>query len=124
MATKYASIDAYIATFADEVREVLEEVRRVIHASVPGSGESISYQMPTITLDGRSLVHFAAWKHHLGMYPLPIGDPELQRVLEPYRAGEGTARFRYRDPIPYDLIGQLAVTLVNERPVDAAVRRP
>ncbi|HYN76132.1 MAG TPA: DUF1801 domain-containing protein [Candidatus Limnocylindria bacterium] len=115
MPETYADIDAYIATFPDEVQDVLEDVRRAIHAAVPGATEAISYHMPTITLDGRSLVHFAAWKQHLGLYPLPDGPADLEADLAPYRASEGTARFPYDQPVPYALIGRLAASLAAER---------
>ena len=55
---KFGSVDEYIASFPVEIRQVLEEVRRTIHAVVPGAGEKISYQIPTITLDGKSLLYF------------------------------------------------------------------
>ena len=115
MPETYTDIDAYIATFPDDVQGVLEDVRRAMHAAVPGAGEAISYQMPTITLDGRSLVHFAAWKEHLGLYPLPAGPADLEADLAPYRASEGTARFRYDQPVPFALIGRLAAALAAER---------
>lgn len=115
MAARFETVEDYISSFPEDVQVVLEGVRRAIRNAVPDAGETISYQMPTITLDGRSLVHFAAWKHHIGMYPLPEGEETFQRELEPYRATEGTARFPLREPIPYDLIERLAALLVEQR---------
>ena len=65
------SVDEYIASFPAEVQAVLEEVRRTIHAVVPGAGEKISYQIPTITLDGKSLLYFSGWKEHISDLPDP-----------------------------------------------------
>ena len=89
--TQKATIDDYIRSQPPEVQELLNEIRRAIHDAVPGAGEQISYQMPTITLEGSSLVHFAAWKHHIGVYPLPEADNELAAELAPYdtRQGDG-----------------------------------
>jgi len=109
-------VDVYIDRAAESVRPVLQQIRRTVHAAVPGSGERISYQMPTITLDGESLLHFAGWKHHIGLYPLPtILDEELRRELAPYETGKGTARFPLDEPIPYELIARLAALLAEQR---------
>lgn len=115
MAAKFATIDDYIGALPEDVATIVEEVRRAIRKAVPDAGEQISYQMPTITLEGTSLVHFAAWKHHIGLYPLPAADEALERELAPYDTGKGTARFPLDEPIPYDLIEGLAALLVAER---------
>lgn len=115
MAASFATIDDYISALPEDVQSVLQQVRRTLHEAVPGSGETMSYQMPTITVNDRSLVYFAGWKKHIGMYPIPEGDPEFDRDLAPYRAVKSTARFPYSTPIPYDLIARMAVLLVNQR---------
>ncbi|MET0694023.1 MAG: DUF1801 domain-containing protein [Propionibacteriaceae bacterium] len=115
MAEKHATVEAYIDAAPTEVRAVLEQIRSAIHGAVPGAGEKISYDMPTITLDGRSLVHFAAWKHHIGLYPLPAADESLTAELAPYNTGKGTARFPLDRPVPYELIGRVAQELAEQR---------
>ena len=77
MATRFATVDEYIDALPDDVRPLMEGVRRSIHTVVPDIGETISYQMPTFTLDGKPLVHVAAWKKHIGLYPLPAMDDDL-----------------------------------------------
>jgi uncharacterized protein YdhG (YjbR/CyaY superfamily) len=108
-----ASVDAYIASFPPEVQQVLESVRATIRAAVPGAEERISYGIPTLALDGRSVVHFSAWKHHVAVYPVPdaAADPALARELAAYRAGKGTLRFPLDEPLPLALIGRVAVGL-------------
>lgn len=108
-------VDDYIRSCPEAVRPVLEEIRQAVHRAVPGAGETMSYQMPTITLNGRSLVHFAAWKHHIGFYPLPTADGELASALAPYSTGKGTARFPLDQPVPTDLIERLAVRLAEQQ---------
>lgn len=115
MAVTYPDVDAYIGSYAEDVQDVLEQVRSAIHAAVPGAGEKISYQIPTVTLDGLPLIHFAAWKHHLAVYPVPDVDATFSEQLAPYRAVRSTLRFRYRDPIPFDLIGRVAGVLRDQR---------
>ena len=112
---KYASIDAYIDTFPAEVRPVLEQVRSTILDAVPGTGEAISYHMPTIVLDGQPLVHFAGWKHHVSMYPAPSGDADYERRIAPYRSGASTLKFPLGHPLPFDLIAQVATLLAAQR---------
>ena len=110
-----ASVDDYLVRFPPEVQAALQEIRRVAHAAVPGVEETIRYQMPTLTLDGTSLVHFAGWKHHLSLYPEPQAEGELERELDPYRAGRGTLRFPLDQPIPYALIGRVVQQLAAQR---------
>ena len=110
-----ASIDDYVAGFPVDVRAILQEIRRVAHAAVPGMEETIKYQMPTLTLDGTSLVHFAGWKHHVSLYPEPAADEALERELDPYRAGRGTLKFPLDQPIPYALIGRVVQQLAALR---------
>ena len=75
--------------------------------------------MPTLTLGGRSLVHVAAWKHHVGLYPLPAVDPAvdpgLARELAAYDTGRGTARFPLGQPVPAALIGRLGALLAEQQ---------
>lgn len=111
----HTTIDDYLAGQPPEVREVLEEIRRVAHAAVPGAEETIKYQMPTLVLGGRSLVHFAGWKRHVSLYPEPGPGGGLERDLDPYRAGRGTLKFRLDEPIPYALIGRVVQRLAAER---------
>lgn len=115
MTASFATIDEYIGSFPEDVQVILKEVRRRIRNAVPAAGETISYQMPTITLDGRSLVHFAAWKHHIGLYPIPAADEAFERELAPFRATKDTLRLPLREPIPYELIERLAALLVRDR---------
>lgn len=110
---RFASVEEYVAAQPEAVRPLLEEVRRRARRAVPGSTERISYDIPTVVLDGRPVVHFGAWAKHLGVYPRPEpgADPELDRDLEPYVAGKGTLKFPLSEPIPYDVVERLARTL-------------
>lgn len=106
------AVDDYIAALQAEVQPVLQRVRGIIHAATPGAEESIRYQMPTVCVDGHYLVYFAAWKNHIGLYPIPTMDVALEAEVAPYRAAKDTVRFPYRQPIPYDLIARLVAALV------------
>ncbi len=70
---KFTTMDAYIASFPKEVQGILEQVRQTIRKAAPGATEAISYQIPTFKLNGSNLVHFAAWKDHMGFYATPSG---------------------------------------------------
>lgn len=108
MVTPAESVDAYIAGFPDAGQDVLRQVRATLANAVPGSAEKISYGMPTLTLDGRPVLCYAAWKMHLGLYPVPVGETLPEAELAPYRSTKDTLRFRYADPIPYPLLGRIA----------------
>ena len=114
MAVQFANVDDYVGSFPEDVQGVLAEIRRTIHHAVPGASESISYKIPTVTLNGRSFVYFAAWKSHVSLYPVPAGDVKFQDEIAPYRASRGTVHFPLGKPIPYDLIGRMAAHLARE----------
>jgi uncharacterized protein YdhG (YjbR/CyaY superfamily) len=115
MTDAFGTIDDYISSFPADIQLILSEVRRTVRGAAPEAEEKISYQMPTLTLNGSALVHFAAWKHHIGMYPVPAGDEVLGQQLAPYVATGATARFPLDKPIPYDLIERMVTTLVRQR---------
>src|SRR3954462_2832619 len=104
MAAPFTTVDEYVASLPEDVQPVMEEVRRVVRRVVPEVAETISYQMPTFTLDGRPLVHVAAWKKHLGLYPLPTMDGDLADRVEPYRGAKDAMHPRYARPLPYALV--------------------
>lgn len=106
------AVDDYIAALPAEAQPVLQRIRNIIHAGAPGAVESIRYQMPTVFVDGHYLVYFAAWKHHIGLYPIPTLDEALEAEVTPYRAPKDSLRFPYRQPIPYDLFARLVAALV------------
>lgn len=114
MAERFETVDEYIASRPDDVQTILREIRRRALAAVPGAGDRISYGIPTITLDGHFVVYFAAWKHHISVYPVPDGDEEFEWEIAPYRAAKGTLKFPLGKPMPYELIENV-VTLLAER---------
>jgi uncharacterized protein YdhG (YjbR/CyaY superfamily) len=93
------TIDEYVAGFPAEVQERLQAIRMTIHAAAPDAQETISYQMPTFALKG-NLVHFAAFKNHIGFYPAPTGIEEFQVELAAYAGGKGSVKFPLDRPIP------------------------
>ena len=114
MAARVATVEEYVAALPDEVRPLMERIRRSIRAAVPDVGETISYSMPTFTLDGRALVHVAVWKRHIGVYPLPEMDDDLAAAIEPYRGTRDTLRLPL-DDVRLDLLERVVAALVAER---------
>lgn len=113
MISHYATIDDYIARLPSDVQTIFEAVRRAIHEAVPGAEEAISYHMPKFTLDGRYLVSVGAWKHHIGMYPVHAVPEALESEISRYRSARATLRFPLSQPVPYDLMGQIAAARAN-----------
>jgi len=112
---RFGSVEEYIGSFPADVRAILGQVRRAILGAVPGAGETISYQIPTITHGGRPLLYFAGWKRHISLYPAPAGDEALERRLGPYRSAKSTLKFPLSQPVPYDLIAQVAELSLRQR---------
>ncbi|MBN1330895.1 MAG: DUF1801 domain-containing protein [Candidatus Heimdallarchaeota archaeon] len=105
---KLATIDEYIATFPEKTQEILKKIRKIIHDSTPHEvEETISYQIPTFKLKKKNLVHFAAYKHHIGFYPTSSGIEEFKNELSSYETSKGTVRFPIKDSIPYELIRKI-----------------
>lgn len=111
--TTYESIDHYISTFPPDIQEILELIRQVIREAAPEATEKISYQMPTFAQHG-NVVHFAAFKRHIGFYPAPSGIVAFEQELAPYIAGKGTIQFPLDKPIPYELITKIVKFRVAE----------
>jgi uncharacterized protein YdhG (YjbR/CyaY superfamily) len=107
------SIDEYILKFTPEVQEILTTLRKVIKDSAPEAEEKISYQMPTFVLYG-NLVHFAAFKNHIGFYPAPSGIEAFNDELSEYKGGKGSIQFPIDKPLPYELISKIVKHRVAE----------
>jgi uncharacterized protein YdhG (YjbR/CyaY superfamily) len=109
----FNSIDEYIATFPEDVQKILKEVRATIKAAAPEAEEKISYQMPTFALHG-NLVHFAAFKNHIGFYPAPRGIEAFAQELSVYKGAKGSVQFPIGQPMPLDLISRIVKFRVAE----------
>ena len=106
-------IDEYIAGFPQDVQKILEKIRLTIRKAAPGAEETISYQMPTFVLKG-NLVHFAAFKKHIGFYPTPTGTEKFKDELSVYEGGKGSVRFPLAKPIPFGLISKIVKSRLKE----------
>lgn len=107
------NIDAYIIGFPEAVQEILEKIRVMIHEMAPEAEETISYGIPSFTLNGY-LVHFAAYKKHISIYPAPRGIEQFKDELAGYAGGKGTVQFPLDQPIPYDLIRRIVAFRIQE----------
>jgi uncharacterized protein YdhG (YjbR/CyaY superfamily) len=116
------SIDKYIASFSPEVQAILEKIRLTIRNAAPDAQETISYNMPTFALEG-ALVHFAAFKKHIGFFPPVRGDARLEKAASPYAGEKGNLRFPLDQPIPYGLIKRLVKLRVKQNSSKARASR-
>ena len=114
MPEKFATVEDYIASFPPETRAILEMVRDAIRSQVPGAEEKVRYDMPAVILSGRYAIHYAAWKKHLGIYPVSTAPEELERQIAPFRSGKDSVNFPYSAPIPYELIERIAAFLAEK----------
>jgi uncharacterized protein YdhG (YjbR/CyaY superfamily) len=106
-------IDTYIANFPEEVAELLQIIRIAIAVTAPNADEKISYGIPTFALKG-NLVHFAAFKNHIGFYPGSSGIENFKDDLKAYETSKGTIRFPFGEPIPIDLIKKIVAFRVKQ----------
>jgi uncharacterized protein YdhG (YjbR/CyaY superfamily) len=107
------TVQDYIGSLDASRRQIATQMHDTIHAAAPGITGTIRYKMPCFVLDGHYLVYFGAWKNHIGLYPIPRLDPALEADVRPYRTAKDTVRFRYADPVPWDLVQRLIAELVR-----------
>jgi uncharacterized protein YdhG (YjbR/CyaY superfamily) len=120
--TNPITIDGYIAGFSPDVQEILQKIRATIRKAAPQAEETISYQMPTFVLHG-NLVHFAAFKNHIGFYPVPTGIEAFKKELSAYETGKGSVQFPLDKPIPYGLISKIVKFRVKENLAKADAKK-
>jgi uncharacterized protein YdhG (YjbR/CyaY superfamily) len=108
-----STVEAYIGSLDGDAQRIAGQFRDAIHAAAPGITDTIRYQMPCFLLDGTYLVYYGAWKNHIGLYPIPRFDTDLETEISPYRTAKDTVRFRYKDPVPWDLVERLLAEMVQ-----------
>jgi uncharacterized protein YdhG (YjbR/CyaY superfamily) len=109
----FSDIDSYIASFPENTQKILEQLRVTISKAAPEAEETINYAMPTFTLKG-NLVHFAAFKNHIGFYPTPSGIEAFKKELSVYEGAKGSVKFPIGKPIPFELITDIVKFRVKE----------
>jgi uncharacterized protein YdhG (YjbR/CyaY superfamily) len=119
---RFATVDAYIASFPRDVQTVLRKMRASIKRALPGATERISYNMPTYRLE-RDVIYFGAFKRHLGVYP-PVRESRLAARVSKYRNEKGNLQFALDQPMPYALIGEIAKSLAKAQAKKARARQP
>ncbi len=107
------NFEEYLQGFPGDVQKILHQVRKTIREEAPDASELISYGIPTFKLHG-NLVHFGAYKNHIGFYPAPSGVKEFQEELSSYKSGKGSMKFPLNRPVPYDLIRRITRYRVKE----------
>ena len=108
------SIDDYIGEFPAGTQKLLKEMRALIRKSAPGATETISYAIPTFDLNGRHLVHFAGYEHHIGFYPTASGIAAFKEEIKKYKSAKGSVQFPLSEPLPKDLISRIVKFRVKE----------
>jgi uncharacterized protein YdhG (YjbR/CyaY superfamily) len=113
MIKKAENIDQYISTFPESTQKLLELIRSTIHKAAPEAQETISYAIPTFTLNG-NLVHFAGYQHHIGFYPGAAGIATFKDALSIYKNAKGSVQFPLDKPMPLELITKIVAFRVEQ----------
>ncbi len=103
---KIATVEEYFAKLPESARTLMETMRSTIRKAAPNATEVISYGMPAFKQHG-VLVYYAAWKEHIGFYPLPSALMEFKKELSAYEGSKGAVQFPFSKPLPVDLITQM-----------------
>lgn len=119
---KFKTVDEYLDSLSPEVK-TFKALRKTVKQAAPKAEETISYNMPTLKLNG-SLIHFAAWKKHISIYPITAGlKKALKKELAPHIASKGTLKFPLDEPLPHDLITRIVEIRVQENLAKAAAKK-
>ncbi|MEI6288797.1 MAG: DUF1801 domain-containing protein [Chloroflexota bacterium] len=110
---QYSTTDEYIALFPPEIQKLLIEMRTTIKNAAPDAFEKISYQMPTFDLQG-NLVHFAAFKNHIGFFPTSSGTEKFKEEIAVYKNSKGAVQFPLDKPLPLELVTKITKFRVQE----------
>ncbi|PWG78489.1 iron chaperone [Pararcticibacter amylolyticus] len=111
---KPETIDGYISSFPEDIQKVLQEVRQTIRDAAPEASEAIKYAIPTFIQNG-NLVHFAAFKNHIGFYPTPAGTETFAEELSVFKTGKGSVQFPLDQPMPLDLIKRIVQFRIKQQ---------
>ncbi len=101
------AIDDYIAEQLPDVQPLLTKVRDVLRAALPDAEERISWRMPTFWKK-RNIIHFAAFKNHIGIYPGAVAMEHFAPRLTKYKTSKGALQLPYSKPLPLELIAEIA----------------
>ena len=116
-------IDQFISQYPPEIQTIMQKIRALIQKSVPGAEEAMSYGIPTFKLNGKNLVHFSAFKEHIGFYPTPTGIEKFKKELSAYEGAKGSVKFPLNKPIPYTLITKIVQFRVKEVSAQTAQKK-
>lgn len=112
--SQFTTIDEYIALYPTRVRELLQTMRKSIKEEIPDAIETISYQIPTFKLNGKNVVHFAAFKDHISFFPTSSPIAFFKEKLSIYKTSKGTIQFPLDRPLPLNLIKEIVRFRVKE----------
>lgn len=104
----YKTFDDYFSQFNDYVIEKLEQIRTEINNEIPEVEECIKYAMPTLIFKNKNLIHFAAYKNHIGIYPGPEAILVFAKDLKDYKTSKGAIQIPLSSELPLDLINKIA----------------
>ena len=111
--TIHETIDDYIADFPPDVQVILQKLRATIKKAAPAAEEAMKYRLPTFVLNG-NLVHFGAFKKHIGFYPMPSAIKTFAKELAKYNTAKGSVQFPHDQPLPIPLIRKIVRFRVKE----------
>lgn len=112
--TKPYDVESYIASFPDDVQDILQQLRALVREVAPDAVEGFAYGMPGYKLNRKPLVYFGGYAKHIGVYATPTGHAAFQKELSGYKQGKGSVQFPLNKPMPYELIARLVKFRADE----------
>lgn len=120
-AARFSTVDEYISVFPDKTKALLEKMRKTVSKAAPKAEELISYNMPSLNLEGR-LIYYAGYKNHIGFYPMTSAISAFKKELSVYKGAKGSVQFPLDKPLPVDLISRMVKFRVKENLEKASLK--
>ena len=111
--TKPTTIAEYIDAAPLESQDKLRQMHQCVRESAAGATESLKWGMPAYSHQ-KILVTYAAFKHHIGFYPMPSAIKAFAKDLKNYKTAEGSVQFPLDEKLPLALIKKIVKFRVKE----------
>lgn len=113
-----STVEEYILSYPADVQIILKQLQKIIREMIPNVEESIRYDMPTFSYNGKYIIYFAAWKKHISLYPFTEYMETVLKEADAYKiSGKGTIQFPLNEPLPEQLIKKIIDIRLKEREV-------
>lgn len=109
-----SDIDSYLQNISPSQRQEFERIRLIVMRLAPDAKETISYGIPTFSVNDKPLVHFGVFKNHISIFPTSHPTQVLKDKLKDFKVSRGTVRFTLDNPLPEKVIKDMLLVRLTD----------